>query len=327
MDLQEELERIKGVLQNYSLSNREEIARFKQDIAGKNGAIQAAFDYFRQLPPEGKKAFGAPLNQLKQAAQQKIDAAEAQLLAQSALPNLDPSLPGIRTFSGSIHPLTQIQEEVSSIFSELGFIFADGPEIEHNWYNFTALNFPEDHPARDMQDTFFIQGNPEYLLRTHTSGVQVRSMTTTKPPIRILSPGRVFRCDSDATHSPVFHQIEGLYIDQNVSFADLKDILFHFVERFFGPARGMRFRPSYFPFTEPSAEMDIEWGTKWMEILGCGMVDPRVLENCGIDASVYRGFAFGMGVERLAMLRYGIRDIRLFYENDVRFLEQFPAGS
>jgi phenylalanyl-tRNA synthetase alpha chain len=323
MNLQEELERIGLEMRNYTLQNRDDISRFKQEIAGKNGAIQAAFEHFRLLPADEKKALGGPLNQLKQAALKMVEEAEQRLLSQSALPQLDPSLPGFRRFQGSLHPLTLIQDEVSEIFSEMGFSLSDGPEIEHNWFNFTALNFPEDHPARDMQDTFFIQGNPEYLLRTHTSGVQVRTMTNAKPPIRILSPGRVFRCDSDATHSPVFHQIEGLYIDKQVSFADLKDILFHFVERFFGADRGMRFRPSYFPFTEPSAEMDIAWGERWMEILGCGMVDPRVLENCGIDSSVYRGFAFGMGVERLAMLRYRINDIRLFYENDLRFLEQF----
>jgi phenylalanyl-tRNA synthetase alpha chain len=217
-------------------------------------------------------------------------------------------------------------EEVCIIFERIGFEIYEGPEIESDFNNFSALNFPEDHPARDMQDTFFLKDHPAYLLRTHTSPVQIRVMSQSAPPYRFLAPGKVFRCDHDATHSPVFHQIEGLYVDKHVSFSDLKSVLLYFSKSFFGSDVQIRFRPSYFPFTEPSAEMDILWkekGNKWLEILGCGMVHPNVLRIVGIDTETWRGFAFGVGVERLAMLKYGINDIRLFYENDVRFLTSY----
>lgn len=323
----DQINRLEEEIRAFEFQNREALDEFRRKYTGKNGVITSLFDAFRNLPPEEKKNVGAKLNALKNKAQECLQQATESLENTRSFSDFDYTLPGKRSFQGSIHPLTQIRDEVCGIFSELGFSISDGPEIESEWYNFTALNFPPDHPARDMQDTFFVQNDPDAVLRTHTSGVQVRSMLHSQPPIRVIAPGRVYRCDSDATHSPVFHQVEGLYVDKNVSFADLKEVLFYFVSRFFPGKTQVRFRPSYFPFTEPSAEMDIGWGKgsdfKWMEILGCGMVDPAVLENCGIDSNVYSGYAFGMGIERMAMLRYGIRDIRLFYENDLRFLEQF----
>ncbi len=319
--------RVEAEVRSFTFKGKDALDEFRRLYSGKNGVITAMFEQFRTLGGPEKKEIGAPLNALKQLAQQRLQEAIDALDQQGKGFDFDPTLPGNQTFTGHLHPLTQIRDEVSGIFRDLGFSVADGPEIESEWYNFTALNFPEDHPARDMQDTFFVENDSDAVLRTHTSGVQVRSMLNSQPPIRVIAPGRVYRCDSDATHSPVFHQIEGLYVDKNVSFADLKEVLFYFVSRFFPGKTQVRFRPSYFPFTEPSAEMDIGWGKgtdfKWMEILGCGMVDPNVLENCGIDASVYTGYAFGMGIERMAMLRYGIKDIRLFYENDLRFLKQF----
>jgi phenylalanyl-tRNA synthetase alpha chain len=324
---EEALNRLRGLLPEYDLNRRDEIARYKREVTGKSGLLTKTMDDFRGLDVEEKRMFGGPLNLLKNELLNRLSEAEAALLYGAEFPQLDISLPGVLGFVGGRHPLTIIREEVCSIFGGLGFSMSEGPEVETEWYNFSALNFPEDHPARDMQDTFFVEGFPEHVLRTHTSGVQIRAMEGRTPPIRVLSPGRVFRCDSDATHSPVFHQIEGLYVDRGVSFADLKEVLFYFVSKFFGSSTRVRFRPSYFPFTEPSAEMDIGWGEgaefRWMEILGCGMVDPRVLANCGIDSDLYSGYAFGMGIERMAMLRYGIKDIRLFYENDRRFLDQF----
>jgi phenylalanyl-tRNA synthetase alpha chain len=242
---------------------------------------------------------------------------------------MDLGLPPAFKPHGCQHPLTLVTNEVIDIFARLGFTVSTGPEIVDEWTNFTALNFPQNHPARDMQDTFFVDNMPGYLLRTHTSGVQVQELLKGVLPVRTISPGMVFRRDSDATHSPFFHQVEGLYVDQGVSFADLKQVLYHFVNAFFGKGTDFRLRPSYFPFTEPSAEMDIAWVRNgkqgWMEIMGCGLVDPAVLSNCGVDPELYTGFAFGIGVERLAMLRYGIADIRVFYENDIRFLNQFAA--
>ncbi|MCB0738951.1 MAG: phenylalanine--tRNA ligase subunit alpha, partial [Bacteroidetes bacterium] len=246
-----------------------------------------------------------------------------------AAADVDVTLPGYPFEIGGRHPIDAVRDELVDIFARIGFDIAEGSEVIDEWTNFTALNMPEDHPARDMQDTFFVKNMDGYVLRTHTSGVQVKVMQNQKPPIRTISPGMVFRKDNDATHSPFFHQVEGLYVAENVSFADLKQTLFYFVNEMFGEGTEFRLRPSYFPFTEPSAEMDIEWnknGEKsWMEILGCGMVDPSVLENCGIDSTKYTGYAFGIGVERIAMLKYGIHDIRTFYENDIRFLRQFKA--
>jgi len=243
--------------------------------------------------------------------------------------NVDITLPSRGQAPGSLHPITKVQKIFESFFINMGFTIVEGPEIENEFYNFTALNFPPDHPARDMQDTFYVQRNPDILLRTHTSSVQVQEMQAVQPPIKTISIGRVYRNETISYKSHVqFHQIEGLFIDKNVSFADLKQVLYYFVEQFFGKDFKIRFRPSYFPFTEPSAEMDIspvKGETKWLEIMGCGMVDPNVLDNCGIDSKIFTGYAFGIGIERLTLLKYGIPDIRVLFENDVRFLEQFVA--
>lgn len=302
---------------------------FRLKFLAKKGEITALFDDFKTLPGDEKRTVGALLNKLKVQAEEKFKAFE-ETTAEAIGSGLDFTRP-IAPQLGSLHPINQVRSQLIEVFAKLGFEIATGPEIEDDWHNFTALNMPEDHPARDMQDTFFVCQDPAVVLRTHTSPVQIRTMLKQNAPVRIIAPGRVYRCDSDATHSPVFHQIEGLYIAKNVSFADLKQVLFTFVKEIFGEGLGIRFRPSFFPFTEPSAEMDIEWikngERSWMEILGCGMVDPNVLINCGIDPEEYSGYAFGLGVERIAMLKYGIRDIRLFYENDVRFLNQFAAGT
>ncbi|MGB0165822.1 MAG: phenylalanine--tRNA ligase subunit alpha [Luteibaculum sp.] len=303
---------------------------------GKKGEITALFNSFKEVAKEDKKEFGQLLNTLKNKAQDRIkelkDSLEENGSATGPRPDLTrPVFPDL----GSRHPVSVVKNEIIEIFSALGFSISEGPEIEDDWHNFSALNFPEEHPARDMQDTFFL--DEEHALRTHTSSVQVRVMENEKPPIRTISPGRVYRNEAISARSHcVFHQIEGLYIDEGVSFADLKQTLLHFASEFFGKTK-IRLRPSYFPFTEPSAEMDVYWGlenetdyritkgTGWLEVLGCGMVDPNVLDNCGIDSSKYTGFAFGMGIERIAMQRYGIGDIRVLFENDLRFLKQFKA--
>jgi len=300
-------------------------------LLGKNGAITAELKALGKLSPEERKARGAEVN----AAKEKISAAIAarkETLERAALEqrlaseSIDVTQPGRDGERGTIHPLTRTRERIEAIFAQLGYSVAEGPEIEDDWHNFEALNFPAHHPARAMHDTFYFGDGR--LLRTHTSPVQIRAMRGKQPPIRIIAPGKVYRSDSDQTHSPMFHQVEGLLVDDSATFADLKGTLETFVAAFFGQALGMRFRPSYFPFTEPSAEVDIRWqrddgGTRWLEVLGCGMVHPNVLKNCGIDPERYTGFAFGMGVERLAMLRYGVTDLRAFFENDVRFLKQF----
>lgn len=318
---------LKQNIHQFEIQNPTDLEKFRQDISGKNGAMNALFELFKSVPNDEKKTVGVALNEVKILIQEKQNEAIERFSSVQKKLDIDFTLPGIEKKVGKRHPLNQVNEEVIAIFEKIGFTVADGPEIEDDWHNFSALNFADNHPARDMQDTFFVNSENNILLRTHTSSVQVRTMLNEKPPIRIISPGRVYRCDSDATHSPVFHQLEGLYIDKNVSFSDLKDVLFYFVREFFGTDTKVRFRPSYFPFTEPSAEMDIGWTVngnfKWMEIMGCGMVDPNVLTNCGINAEEYSGYAFGMGIERLTMLRYKINDIRLFYENDLRFLQQF----
>lgn len=318
---------LKQNIHQFEIQNPTDLEKFRQDISGKNGAMNALFELFKSVPNDEKKTVGVALNEVKILIQEKQNEAIERFSSVQKKLDIDFTLPGIEKKAGKRHPLNQVNEEVIAIFEKIGFTVADGPEIEDDWHNFSALNFADNHPARDMQDTFFVNSENNILLRTHTSSVQVRTMLNEKPPIRIISPGRVYRCDSDATHSPVFHQLEGLYIDKNVSFSDLKDVLFYFVREFFGTDTKVRFRPSYFPFTEPSAEMDIGWTVngnfKWMEIMGCGMVDPNVLTNCGINADEYSGYAFGMGIERLTMLRYKINDIRLFYENDLRFLQQF----
>ena len=322
------LKEIAQCIQEAKLTSKTDCENFKRDVLGKNGLIQAAMDAFRGLPGSEKPKWGSEINRLKTEANALYQAALDNLDSEVKLPWTDITLPSIPLPKGSLHPLTQVENDLTALFNRIGFRVATGPEIEDDWHNFTALNFPENHPARDMQDTFFMKGNADRLLRTHTSGVQIRTMLSQEPPIRVVAPGRVYRCDNDATHSPVFHQIEGLVIDKDVSFADMKEVLYYFVDQFFGKEFEVRFRPSFFPFTEPSAEMDIgrrkaNGEIAWMEILGCGMVDPAVLENCNLDPEEYSGYAFGIGIDRLAMLRYQIPDIRLLYENDVRFLGQF----
>jgi len=322
----------------FDSSDPKEIEAFRIQYAGKKGVLNALFAAFRDIAPQDKKEFGQVLNQLKTAVSEKVKELTADQGAASDQKIIqDPFRSGYPISSGARHPLETVKNRIISIFAQAGFSLSEGPEIEDDWHNFTALNLPEHHPARDMQDTFFIQTNPDILLRTHTSSVQVRYMENNQPPIRTISPGRVFRNEAISARAHcLFHQVEGLYIDQNVSFADLKQILLYFTKALFGKSK-IRLRPSYFPFTEPSAEVDIYWGletetdyritkgTGWLEIMGCGMVDPNVLSNCGIDPEKYSGYAFGMGIERIAMLLYQIGDIRLFYENDMRFLEQFRA--
>jgi len=294
---------------------------------GKKGEITALLKSLGQLAPEERSAAGQEINRAKQDVQQRLnarrEALEAVALeARLAADAVDVTLPGRGTSVGGWHPVTRAMQRIEKIFRNAGFGIRSGPEIEDDFHNFTALNIPDNHPARAMHDTFYFAGGD--LLRTHTSPVQIRSMVAEGAPIRIIAPGRVYRCDSDQTHTPMFHQVEGLVVDENVSFAHLKAVLHQFIEAFFERNAELRFRPSYFPFTEPSAEMDVSWGDgKWIEVLGCGMVHPNVLEAAGIDAERYTGYAFGMGVERLAMLRYGVTDLRTFFENDLRFLRQF----
>jgi phenylalanyl-tRNA synthetase alpha chain len=294
---------------------------------GKKGELTARLKSLGQLPQEERSSAGQEINNAKQAVQAELNARReslenAALEAKLAADAVDVSLPGRGLSTGGRHPVSRAQSRIERIFTNAGFGVRSGPEIEDDFHNFTALNFPDDHPARAMHDTFFFPGGN--LLRTHTSPVQIRSMVKEGVPIRIIAPGRVYRCDSDQTHTPMFHQVEGLVVDENVSFANLKAVLHQFVEAFFERKAELRFRPSYFPFTEPSAEVDVRWGEdKWLEILGCGMVHPNVLENAGIDSEKYTGYAFGMGIERLAMLRYKVTDLRTFFENDLRFLRQF----
>tara|TARA_B100000900_G_scaffold395416_1_gene393784 strand:- start:3147 stop:4163 length:1017 start_codon:yes stop_codon:yes gene_type:complete len=335
----ENVQNLRDKIESISLTNKQEAEQFRLQFLSKKGAIQELFKEFRKVPAEQKKAFGAALNELKQLAENKHKAALKPTDSEAATGvNGDITRPGIPAEMGAIHPINAIKDEIVEIFKRIGFNVSAGPEVEDDWHNFTALNFPKEHPARDMQDTFFVQRNPDWALRTHTSSVQVRAMESNTPPIRTLSPGRVFRNEAISARSHcIFHQIEGLYIDKGVSFADLKQVLMYFAEEFFGNAK-IRMRPSYFPFTEPSAEVDVWWGlesevdhkvtkgTGWLEVMGCGMVDPNVLKANGIDPDEYSGYAFGMGIERIAMNRYQIPDIRLFTENDKRFLENFKTG-
>ncbi len=303
----------------------------------KQGVLRSLLEAIGKIPAAERKAYGEQVNRLKVQVEEGLNAKDAELKvkereAAERSAAIDVTLPGRRPVLGSLHPVTRVMREMEQIFAELGYSVAEGPEIEDDFHNFEALNFPPDHPARDTQDTFFVDGG--LLLRTHTSPVQIRTMLSRKPPIRVICPGRVYRCDNDLRHSPMFHQIECLAVAQGITFADLKGTLLAFVRRLFSADTGVRLRPSHFPFTEPSAEVDITCvfchgkgcetcsGTGWMEILGSGMVDPRVLEGCGIDPEVYSGFAFGMGVDRVAMLRYGIPNIRVLFENDERLLRQ-----
>ncbi len=333
------VQNLRDQIESISLTSKEEAEQFRLQYLSKKGAIQDLFKEFRNVPTKQKKAFGSALNELKQLAEGKHkEALEGFESTAATGVNGDITRPGTPAEWGAIHPINAIKDEIVDIFKRIGFNVSVGPEVEDDWHNFTALNFPEEHPARDMQDTFFVQRNPDWALRTHTSSVQVRAMESNTPPIRTISPGRVFRNEAISARSHcIFHQIEGLYIDKDVSFADLKQVLMYFAEEFFGNAK-IRMRPSYFPFTEPSAEVDVWWGleteidhkitkgTGWLEVMGCGMVDPNVLKASGIDPEVYSGYAFGMGIERIAMNRYQIPDIRLFTENDKRFLEQFKTG-
>ncbi len=329
---QSAIDELKGV------SRREDALQIKNRYLGKKGQVQAQMSVLRELPNEQRRDAGRISNSTKQAIEQAFqkvmsDIAQAELDAKLASEALDVTLPARKPKLHRSHPLVQTEQELIALFAEMGFAVAQGPEIEKDYYNFEALNFPADHPARDMQDTFMI--DQQGLLRTHTSPVQIRTMLAYKPPVQIIAPGRVYRVDDDPTHSPVFHQIEGLLVDVGVTMADLKGTLRHFIDRCFGKQTPMRLRPSFFPFTEPSAEVDIgcifcaQKGcrvcsqTGWLEILGSGMVDPNVFKSCGIDPERYTGFAFGLGVERIAMLKYQISDIRLLFQNDVRFLEQF----
>ena len=300
-------------------------------LLGKSGIVTTALKALGTLAPDERKSRGAEVNTLKQRladalASRKVVLEQVDLDRRLTSEVIDVSLPGRDGERGGIHPITRALERIASIFARLGYQRVDGPEVEDDWHNFEALNFPPHHPARAMHDTFYF--DDKRLLRTHTSPVQIRAMADRQPPIRIIAPGKVYRSDSDQTHSPMFHQVEGLLVDETSSFADLKGTLTEFVRAFFERDFEMRFRPSYFPFTEPSAEVDIRWDTedgttRWLEVLGCGMVHPNVLKNCGIDPERHTGFAFGLGVERFAMLRYGVSDLRAFFENDLRFLKQF----
>lgn len=315
---------------------------FRIRFLGTKNVLKPFFSEMSKVEAEGRRAYGQKLNTVKIAAEQKYESLKAALDSSTVHAgsgnSLDLSMPADSYVLGSRHPVSIVMREITAIFSRIGFVVAEEREIEDDWHNFTSMNTPADHPARDMQDTFYLKGSKDELLRTHTSSVQARVMTTQKPPIRIIAPGRVYRNETISARSHCqFHQVEGLYVDEGVSFADMKQTLYYYAKSIYGDDVKIRLRPSYFPFTEPSAEMDIYWGLKdetdyritkgtgWLEILGCGMVDPAVLENCGIDSARYTGFAFGMGIERQAMLKYRVNDIRMFFENDIRFLRQFRS--
>tara|TARA_B110000116_G_scaffold270394_1_gene288320 strand:+ start:692 stop:1708 length:1017 start_codon:yes stop_codon:yes gene_type:complete len=336
--MKEKIEQLLEEVNKFSASTLEEVEQLRIKILGKKGELKSLFASFKEIANDQKKEVGQLLNQLQSKTQEKIIELTSSFAQKedSTDGNLDLSLPISDENLGSRHPLSIVKNEIIDVFSRIGYSISEGPEIEDDWHNFSALNFPKEHPARDMQDTFFI--DKESALRTHTSSVQVRVMENSTPPIRTISPGRVFRNEAISARAHcIFHQVEGLYIDKNVSFADLKQTLLYFAKEMFGEKTEIRLRPSYFPFTEPSAEVDVSCNicagkgcnvckhTGYLEILGCGMVDPAVLENCGIDSTVYSGFAFGMGVERIAMLKYQINDLRLFFENDIRFLNQFKS--
>jgi phenylalanyl-tRNA synthetase alpha chain len=338
--MQEKIKNIHKEIEDFSAKSLEELENFRIKLLSKKGLISGLFDDFKNVSQEERKNVGKLLNDLKNAAQAKIDELKQKFdhSQDSGKSNIDLTLPADFMETGSRHPISIIRGKIIEIFSRIGFTVSEGPEIEDDWHNFTALNFPEEHPARDMQDTFFIKKNPDIALRTHTSSVQIRVMETEKPPIRKLFPGRVYRNEAISSRAHCFfHQVEGLYIDKDVSFADLRQVLLYFAKEMFGEKTSIRLRPSYFPFTEPSAEMDISCflcggkgcpfckHTGWVEILGCGMVDPSVLENCKIDSKVYSGYAFGMGIERVTNLKYEVKDIRMFSENDIRFLKQFGS--
>ncbi len=337
-------DRIRSILEEievFKADHKEELEKYRLKYLSKKGVVAELFASFKEVPGDQKREIGQALNTLKNKIQEKFDAFSEQLekSGEELLENRDLTLQADYMNPGSRHPISLVRNEINEIFGRIGFTIAEGPEIEDDWHNFTALNFPEEHPARDMRDPFFIEKDPDIALRTHTSSVQIRAMEQRKPPIREIYPGRVYRNEAISARAHCFfHQVEGLYVDENVSFADLKQTLYYFAREFFGSDTRVRFRPSYFPFTEPSAEMDISCNicggkgcnickyTGWVEILGCGMVDPNVLENASIDSEKYTGFAFGMGIERTTMLKYQIHDIRLFFDNDLRFLKQFTSS-
>ncbi|MGY6558668.1 MAG: phenylalanine--tRNA ligase subunit alpha [Nitritalea sp.] len=335
----EKIEEVKAAIAAATAKDAQELEAYRMRFISKKSVVGELFATMRTVPNEEKKAYGQLINEVKEAAEVKFKALIEELEAGNSGAKqaaFDLTLPPVLTPSGAVHPLTATRRKIISIFERIGFNLSEGPEIEDDWHNFSALNFPENHPAREMQDTFFIEKNPDIALRTHTSSVQVRVMENERPPIRTLSPGRVYRNEAISARAHcIFHQVEGLYIDKNVGFRDLKNTLYHFAKEMFGASTKVRFRPSFFPFTEPSAEIDISCqlcggegcnvckGTGWVEIGGSGMVDPNVLAASGIDPQQYTGFAFGMGIERIAMLSYQIKDLRLFTENDIRFLHQF----
>jgi phenylalanyl-tRNA synthetase alpha chain len=335
------LDKIKELIpqaENFTTNSLTELEEFKiKFLSKKNGLITNFFKEFKNVPPQDKKEYGQAVNTLKKIVEEKIKTIKEKIEENSEKKiDIDLTLPGDNVELGSQHPITVVRREILDIFERIGFVTIETPEIEDDWHNFSALNFPPEHPARDMQDTFFVEKNPDIVLRTHTSNGQIRYMEKHKPPLKVVIPGRTYRNEDISARSHfMFHQIEGLYVDKKVSFIDLKQTLLYFAKEFFGPETKVRFRPSYFPFTEPSAEVDVTCSicggkgcnvckyTGWLEILGSGMVDSNVLENVGINHKEYSGFAFGLGIERIAMLRYGIKDIRYFFENDMRFLGQF----
>lgn len=340
-ELLQQIEDHKQQISASAVTNAEELEAFRIKFLGTKGIVKNVMSEMRNVPNENKKEFGQTLNAFKIFAEEKFEALKEGLTAtkQTTTSNIDWSLPGDPVAIGTRHPLSIVRNQIVSIYKRLGFAVAEGPEMEDDWHNFTALNLPENHPARDMQDTFYLNQNPDYLLRTHTSSVQARVMEKQKPPIRIICPGRVYRNETISARAHCFfHQVEGLYVDDNVSFADLKQTLYFFVQEMFGKDVKIRFRPSYFPFTEPSAEMDISCTvcggkgcslckhTGWVEILGCGMVHPKMLDNFSIDSEKYTGFAFGMGVERICQLKFRVNDLRLYSQNDIRFLRQFTGA-
>ena len=335
--MKQKIEQLHQVVNSWNANSLEELEAIRIKYLSKKGEISELFNQFREVPNEQKREMGQLLNHLRDTAQNRLNELKAALEAQrQEADKLDLTRTAEPIALGTRHPLSLVKNEIIEIFSRIGFTVAEGPEIEDDWHVFESLNFPPEHPARDMQDTFFIEQHPDILLRTHTSSIETRVMTKQQPPIRILAPGRVYRNEAISYRAHCFfHQVEGLYVDKNVSFADLKQALLYFAREMFGEDTKIRLRPSYFPFTEPSAEMDISRNicggkgcpfckhTGWVEILGCGMTDPNVLEACGIDSKVYSGYAFGMGVERITNLKYQVKDLRMFSENDVRFLEQF----
>ena len=337
----EKINALRAEIEALKATSAEELEQLRIKYLSKKGAVSALMNDFRSVPAEMKREQGQKLNELKTAATERLAQLREEIAGaeESSCADLDLTRTATPIPFGTRHPLSLVENEICGIFGAMGFTIAEGPEIEDDWHVFSSLNFPADHPARDMQDTFFITREPDILLRTHTSSVQTRTMESRKPPIRIICTGRVYRNEAISARAHCFfHQVEGLYIDRNVSFADLRQALLHFARQMFGPDTKIRLRPSYFPFTEPSAEMDISChicggvgcpfckGTGWVEILGCGMVDPNVLEACGIDSKVYSGYAFGMGVERITNLKYRVKDLRMFSENDVRFLHEFDAA-